>query len=67
MYIVLSRPLKRTILLLMLKEVPVVVNVLVVRLLLDIVPVVEIAPVDVISITLNVSIAHVKMSEYSYI
>ena len=42
MYIVLSSPLKRTILLLMFKEEPDVVNVLVVRLLLDIAPVVTV-------------------------
>ena len=53
MYIESSSPLKRTILPLMFKEVPDVVNVLVVRLLLDIAPGVEIAPVAVISITLN--------------
>ena len=52
----------------MFKATPDVVNVLVVRLLLDIAQVVEIAPIAVISITLNYdSITHVKMSEYSYI
>ena len=53
MNMVLSSPLKRTILLLMFKEVPDVVNVLVVRLLLDIAPVVEIVPVAVKSKTLD--------------
>ena len=51
MYTVSSSPLKRTISLLMFKEVPDVVNVLVVRLLLDIAPVVEIVPVAVKSKT----------------
>ena len=53
MYTVLLSPLKQTKLLLMFKEVPVVVNVLVVRLLLDIESVVEIVPVAVILTTLS--------------
>ena len=48
-----SSPLKRTISLLMFKEVPDVDNVLVVRLWLDIAPVVEIVPVAVKSKTID--------------
>ena len=67
MYIVLSVPLKSTILLFMYLPEPNVVNVLVVRLLLEIAPAVEIVPVAVILTTLSMLLKrHVNISGQTY-